>query len=242
MVNYLSIKSTLIVNRPGKIYFYCDAEPSGQWWEKIKTYVEIVRYRPLEKIFGIPIKHPAHKADVARLEILLKKGGVYLDTDIICHKPFTPFLNYPVVLGEERRGEKSVGICSAVILAEKNAIFLQRWLEGFDPKRSLWKGFRSTGFDLYYAEMTTRYAKFLSTIYLEEVEVVGYKNFFYPTYADEDLHKFYETDEKMRIDEAFCYHLWGNSAWDSYLAGLTEEKIRKNDTNFARVVYPFLPL
>lgn len=54
----------------------------------------------------------AFVADYARLEILLKEGGFYLDTDMFLRKSLSPFTHHECVLGEE-----SIGIISAGMIA-----------------------------------------------------------------------------------------------------------------------------
>src|SRR5581483_6850969 len=107
-------------------------EPWGPWWELAKPYLEVVKTGAPDSIHGIPLEQGAHQADVARLQILHQHGGIYLDLDVLCLRPFAPLQNESVVMGEEH-GE---GLCNAVILAEPGALFLRRWLDAysnFDP-------------------------------------------------------------------------------------------------------------
>lgn len=58
---------------------------------------------------------PAQKADIARYEILLRKGGVYLDTDFECFKSIEPLLgNTPAFAAEEDDDSIAIGIIGAV--------------------------------------------------------------------------------------------------------------------------------
>jgi mannosyltransferase OCH1-like enzyme len=38
------------------------------------------------------VKNPGTKSDIFRYEILLKHGGIYIDTDFVCYKPFDDLL------------------------------------------------------------------------------------------------------------------------------------------------------
>lgn len=251
LVNYLSVKSAFEVNKDCKITMYMDVEPTGEWWEKIKPMVNIEWYQPKTEIAGVPIPHPAHQADVARLEILLQKGGIYLDIDVICSKPFSEFIesldelkfksviDSTVIMGEEVLYGKHVGYCSAVILAKPNSSFLKRWLAGFDPKESLWRGFRSTGNDMYYAELSTKYTKMLQFLYPEEIITVDKTKFFYPNYSEEELYEFF-TQDTHKYDGGIVYHLWSNSAWEDYLKQETIEEIMSKNTAFTRLARRFL--
>ena len=51
------------------------------------------------KFYFSQIRHNTQKTDVARLEILIKHGGIYLDGDIILFKSLDPFRVYPASLG-----------------------------------------------------------------------------------------------------------------------------------------------
>lgn len=239
LINYLSVRSVHDINKPDAIYFYASEEPRGEWYKKAKKYLTIVPTIFPESIFGVDVPHPAHKADIVRLQKLIEHGGIYLDWDVICAKPFTPLLNNRVVLGEEIYDGHKVGLCNGVILAKPQESFTQRWLEGFDPKKSLWRGFRSKGTDLYYSEMSVKYSHFLSMIYPEEIHIEPHQSFFYPSYFPPELEEFFTTDSH-RFDGAYCYHLWTNAAYEQYLKDITVEKIFSEDTAFARLARPFL--
>ena len=84
--HFLSVKSAYVHIRPDAILFHCNHEPVGQWWKLARRTIRtlrIVKLRPRSEIFGNAIVRPEHKSDVARIEILLDQGGIYLDTDVI---------------------------------------------------------------------------------------------------------------------------------------------------------------
>src|SRR5258708_6871344 len=101
LVHYLAVKSAYMVNKPDCINLFCQHEPQGEWWEKAKRYVNVVRVAPPEEVFGVRLYHFAHKADVMRLQVLMDQGGIYLDMDIICVRPFTPLLGHSFVMGQQ---------------------------------------------------------------------------------------------------------------------------------------------
>lgn len=45
--------------------------------------MELRKVRDVTEIWGNPVLHFAHKADVIRLEALKEFGGVYLDVDVL---------------------------------------------------------------------------------------------------------------------------------------------------------------
>ena len=129
---YIAVFSAYIINKPDKIYFYYHYEPFGKWWEETKKIPSI----KLEKI-DIPthigskeiIKVP-HKADWARINILFNKGGIYLDIDTICIKPWKELLlKNDVVLGKQW---PHPGICNAIMFTKPKTEFFKIWLENYE--------------------------------------------------------------------------------------------------------------
>ena len=127
---YVSVYSAFIINNPEKIFLYYDYEPYGKWWEELK----IIPSLNLQKIdspthFGNKlISKTAHKADKVRMDILFNKGGIYLDIDTICVKPFGDLLNKKVVLGMESPN----AICNAIMMTEAQSDFFKIWLERYE--------------------------------------------------------------------------------------------------------------
>ena len=70
----------------------------------------------------------AFVSDYVRLYVLKKYGGIYLDTDVEVIKSLDPFLYNKVFIGAESK----YSICTAVIGAERNALFIGELLELYD--------------------------------------------------------------------------------------------------------------
>jgi mannosyltransferase OCH1-like enzyme len=80
---------------------------------------------------------------------LLEHGGIYLDIDTFILRPFADhsLLLYDTVMGMESRGPSYLrkpmsddemapkGLCNAIIVARKGALFLERWLESYEEFR-----------------------------------------------------------------------------------------------------------
>jgi hypothetical protein len=129
-INYVAIASVLFIQRPEKVILHCYYEPVGIYWEMVQKYVEIHKVHLVRSIFGNKIENYAHMADVIRLEVLLKHGGIYLDIDVITLRPYDPYLGYEMVMGHEGKNGR-IGLCNAVILAIPNSRFLKRWYESY---------------------------------------------------------------------------------------------------------------
>jgi hypothetical protein len=137
-VYYVAILSAKLVNNPDKIYLYYHYPPFGEWWEKTKNLCELVKINIPEFIGDNKIIETAHKADIIRMNKLYEIGGIYLDIDTICIKPFTELLKYNCILGEELNKFGHKGICNAIMLTEPKSEFFKLWLdkyeEHFNPK------------------------------------------------------------------------------------------------------------
>ncbi len=133
-IHFLAIYTAWKVNPSATIYMHMTDEPLGEWWQKAKPLCTINNVDRIESVFGNPISNPAHMADVIRLNMLEKFGGIYLDLDVVCINPFDALLENDFVMGVE----PDSGLCNAVILADQNSAFLNRWKDNyrnFDTKR-----------------------------------------------------------------------------------------------------------
>ena len=123
--HYLAVLSALLVNKPDAIYFHYQHRPTGPWWDEIESMVVPIQRTPRDHIGTQRLAHYAHKSDVMRLEILLEQGGIYLDIDTLCLKPWHALLDHRFVIGEE--SERS---CSnAVMMSAPGSEFVRQWLE-----------------------------------------------------------------------------------------------------------------
>lgn len=240
--HYLSIKSAVEVNQPQKAFLYYNEDQTGKFWDMAKETTTPVKINLSSEIFGQKIYHIAHSADILKYQILLEKGGIYLDTDIIHKKPFTPLLKYSFVLGKQGfDGFDGVkGLCNAIILSRPNSKFLQKWLEGYDPKMSIppFVGFRSIGYDDFYSEMSSNYPELLAKLMPGEIHLEPNPSFYFPMYDDKGLKMLFE--EKHDFKEAFCHHFWESAAWEKYLKNLTIEQIKSQDTTYSTIAKKFL--
>ena len=238
--HYMAIKSAFEVNKPDKIYFLCAYEPQSEWFEKSRPYLDIQRITPPADIFGNKLNHYAHQADIIRLERLMEYGGIYLDLDTICVKPFAPLLQNDFVIGEEyffwNNEETGVterhlkGLCNAVMLSKPNSSFLKRWYETY-------KDFRSKGKDEFWAEHSVIIPGKLSKLYRDELFIVEEDAFFSPSYDDEGLQNMFV--KKKLFPNAFVHHLWENVAWE-YLQKITPDYVMKNDNTYNEIAKRFL--
>ncbi len=143
-VYFMSIYSNYVINRPYIIYFHCQYEPHGYWWNKAKKYIKINYINAGDntnnqmKWGKKSIVKYAHKADKLRLEILNKYGGVYMDIDTITIRPYHHLINdvnIDFVIGiqeENYLNRDSTLYCNAILMSKKNSPFIQKWMEMYE--------------------------------------------------------------------------------------------------------------
>jgi hypothetical protein len=223
LIHYLAIASCHAVNRPDAIHLYYSHEPSGVWWERAKPYVHAVQVEPPAEIWGRPLVHYAHKADVLRLNILRERGGVYLDMDVVSIRPFRELFSHDTVLGREY----GRGLCNAVILATPSAAFIERWYREYES-------FVETQWSEHSVSVPAR----LAAEYPATIHVVDHRKFFWPRYTRGDMRRFLMHPGSQFCAESFCVHLWETVTWP-WLGRLTPWHVYVVESEFCRLARPY---
>src|SRR6266403_2530505 len=233
LVHHACLRSAVERIKPTEVYLYCEYEPTGPWWELSRRLVTVERMNAPREIFGNPVVHFAHRADIVRLEKLLSRGGIYLDADVFVHTSFDHLLEHSTVLGRQVVDERDLGLCNAVILAEAQAPFLRKW-------HSEYRSFRSKGHDIYWDEHSVQLPYQLSKQFPDEITVLPPFAFFWPTFKKVDLALIFDSSEPIDLSRAYATHLWESLAWEPYLEHLTPRSVRSIDSNFHRWVRPMI--
>jgi len=148
MIHYIAVRSALETNPGCLVYLHFFIEPKGRWWNALQNDVIAVPHKHFDEYQGRCVAHHSHKADVLRLEVLHKFGGIYLDIDTVSLRPWSPYLqgNEFVMawqdsssLGTVREG-KTYGLCNAAMASAAKSWFSKVWLSSY-------KYFRSNGRD-----------------------------------------------------------------------------------------------
>ncbi len=221
LVHHVCVKSAVERINPSATYLYYEYEPRGAWWRLTRELLTPVKIKAPRRIFGNPILHPAHRADVVRLEKVLEFGGLYLDCDVFVHRDFDDLLHHSAVLGQD--GEE--GLANAVICAEAQAPFLKRMYAEY-------KTFRSKGFDNYYDEHSVRIPHRLSREFPEEIAALPPSAFYWPTWEKKGLERIFNSVEPISAPVHYANHLWEIVAWERFLEDLTPGRVRRVDSNF----------
>lgn len=144
-VYYLAIRSFIFYNKPKYVFFWYIYEPYGRYWALIKQFL-ILNKIDENYIFSIgnKIAHKyAHKADLIRMEVLKKYGGIYFDIDTITYKPFDSidgFYNYDFYIGIQERNWNNNGrskniellLCNAIMACKKESFFINKWMKMYE--------------------------------------------------------------------------------------------------------------
>jgi len=232
LVHYVCLRSAIAHIRPREVRFYYHYEPQGPWWDLAKPLITLHRIEPPTEIFGNPVIHPAHRADIVRLEALLESGGIYLDLDVLVRRDFEELLSNDCVLGEQGAGGKE-GLCNAVIIARPQAMFLQRWHAEF-------RHFRSRGRDAYWDELSVKVPGRLARSHPSELTILDHRAFFWPLWRQSQLKELFASAAPMPGPVPYAHHLWESHSWTPYLAGLSVRRVRRVDTNFHRLIRRYL--
>ncbi len=228
LVHHVCVRSAIEKIKPDDVSFYTQYEPSGPWWDLTRPLVNLRPIVAPSEVFGRPVDHPAHRADVVRLRQLKAEGGIYLDVDVMVHRDFDDLLGNSVVLGREGEGAKAVGLCNAVILAEREAPFIDKWYENyrdFSPKH--WS-LHSVGRPLK-----------LSREFPDELTILGPRAFFWPLWTHEHVYLMFGSPRMRDLRGDYANHLWERNAWD-YLDRLDVGHVRNVDSVFHGWARPYL--
>jgi len=256
--HYLAIRSVSMLNKPKKIFFHYQCEPEGEWWEKIKPILTLNKIVLPETVYGNPLLHMAHQADVVRLDALYETGGIYMDLDTISVKPYHHLLENDFVMGLQYWGpvfystgdrvayhiKKTLlrpffklrspgirGLANTVIFASPRSPFIDLW-------RKEYKHFRGGLEDLYWDEHAVRVPYAIARQHPELITILKPESFYLPFYDAKGLKLMFE--KVHSFPEAIIHHLWQNVSWERYGKELTLEKIRTKDTTYNLIARRYL--
>ena len=212
-VHYLSVKSAHTINKNCNIHFWYEYEPVGKWWEESKQYLILHKISAPNIVFDRPLLHHAHKADILRLQILQQFGGTYIDSDVICIKPFEQIRHCGFWMAKQF----DYGLCNATIGSEPNAPFIDLWIETY-------KTFRSKGWDQYWDEHSVKIPRQLSSKYNNLITILDQEYCFWP--FCHNIKDIFEENKKQYLSKSYSVHLWETISWN-WLKELTPENINR---------------
>ncbi|KAJ3325359.1 hypothetical protein HDV06_004218 [Boothiomyces sp. JEL0866] len=132
--HYLNIRAIKKVLNPDRIYIHGEVFPFDNrfFMQAVSEFdLDLVVSRNFQTIFnGIPVRNGEHKADVLRMEALLKYGGIYLDMDAYPIKSFERFLKDEFSIGYQNQ-EQNYGLNNGIMISKKCSRFLLNWYEQY---------------------------------------------------------------------------------------------------------------
>lgn len=225
-IHYLAIKSAKFIHRPEKIFLYYSQEPENNiLWQRIKSWVELIKVDPPEEFNGIKLTSYQYKADVLRLQKLIELGGIYLDIDVITLKPFHKLMTNNLVLGIETGDqdlETAESITNAVILTEPNNPFIIEWLE------ETGKCLENKHWAYHGVNLPVEMLKKGSHNYHLEPK----KSFMPFGWRDKWI---FESGNKDRLDDSYTIHLW-ETIWKDDLDKIDHNWIQSSESTLAEML------
>lgn len=201
--HHMAVVLAATVNGHPPLLFWHEHEPSGQWWDASRPYLTLQKIAAPTEIFGRPLVHPAHRADVVRLQVLLDHGGTYIDSDVWCLKPFADLEHVGWWMGRQGR---SYGLCNATMGGHAQAAFARAWLDSYAT-------FRSRGHDRHWDEHSVRLPLRLARKHRDLVTVFPDDWFFAPLWGEiADVFK-PTTDRGPLLGNSYSVHLWESASW-----------------------------
>ena len=228
-IHYLSLLSAIKLHPEATFNLYTNTDlEASQWVQILENRISLIKVTPPEEIYGQPLNKVEHKSDVFRLNTLIEQGGIYLDLDVICIRPFYELFHSKMAMGAEKHG----GLCNAVIIAEKNAPFLIEWKEAYHPARHTEEHyFDPNG----WGEMSLSYPKKLSYDYQEYIRILPPTAFYDPIGTKRELRMLFDSTDDLTTDR-FALHLWESQSWNTYLKDLSPKDIETKQGYFYQLM------
>ncbi|EJT99593.1 hypothetical protein DACRYDRAFT_109692 [Dacryopinax primogenitus] len=243
--HYLALRSVLLSLRPKHmlLHHHHASAPHGPYWDLLAPHITLSPLTPPQEVYGHPLAHFAHKADVLRLQLLIAYGGVYVDIDTYVLRSFdrAGLYTQDVVLGMEmspdsrRTSLEPGGLCNAVIVARSDAPFLKRWLKSYETfDGSVWAGH------------SVAKSWELALLHPRELTVLSHRAMFYPLWREEDIDWVHKPSKagaeggwEFFKSGQLTYHAWESLAMQ-YLGPMTPSSVLKGETSFTRMARAFV--
>jgi hypothetical protein len=213
IMHSIAVLSAVEKIKPEQIIFHYSHLPDTAYFELVKSHLTLNKVQVPEYINGRKLTHFAHKADVLRMQLLQKFGGIYLDLDTITVASFDHLLEDSVTLGLQ--GRYSIqGLCNAVMICAPKDEFITEWLGYYENfSDSDWDGFS---------------VKLPSTMWRSgkwPVNVLPYDRFHWPLWDPAGLKMMFEEDHEF--PNALCHHLWESKSFKKYFPEVSLEHAEK---------------
>ncbi|XP_015917631.1 uncharacterized protein [Parasteatoda tepidariorum] len=129
-IQVISIKAVVRNSAPEKIFIHCNCYSLfGKYWDMVKniSILEIKYKNKPTHVFGKLLSSVFHASDIARLQILMTYGGIFLDSDTYVIKSLNYYRRFEMALGWPP--DQNLG--TQLLVAHKNARFLRLWFNSY---------------------------------------------------------------------------------------------------------------
>jgi tetratricopeptide (TPR) repeat protein len=226
-VNYLAVRAAHEKLRPDAIYMHCTEEPVGNPnWEAIRPYVTIRKLDDITEFGGHEVVWPHYKSDIARLQILIREGGVYLDNDEIVLRDFSHLRSGQVVMSHDAPGAQS--LAASFIMAPRDAQFLHIWLS--KVKDRIGSGVWADHAVVLPGELARQHPDLIGTL--------NYKAFV-PFHWDNKA-VFGSDPAALDLKQSYGMHMWDTFWSEELLSQVDEGYLSTSDSVFAALMRPLL--
>ena len=245
MTHYIAIKSCFLVNKPDKIYFYCDRDHElNKWLELTKQYVEFVVVKPPTFINDKEIPFTQHRADLMRIYILYKAGGVYMDIDILSLNPLDGSIVKPIgeaPLLSDNLFERDFVItrecldppklCNCMIMTKPQHKFIKEWINQYETNYGTDKLCRWAGLSVQ------KPAEIMNSRNWENVAILNHKSIF-PFFFND--WRFFQGDISDELKDSLTIHLWDTEAFKYNLIPMDETYFDKNENTYTKLFRKYI--
>ncbi|CAG0888176.1 unnamed protein product [Cyprideis torosa] len=147
LMEFICLRSALVRNADATVLIHSNTPMTGvHWKELIQDFgnssshpprLQFVQKEIPQEIFNRKLTWIQHKSDVARLQILEKFGGIYLDNDVYVVHSLQPYLHFEFSIGWPSIGDQLLG--NQILIGHKNSRFLQKYIATYkDYRGHLW--------------------------------------------------------------------------------------------------------
>lgn len=138
---FICLQSAYRYQRPDKIFLHTNNVTEGfrgKYWSiiekdpKLRACIQILPLEIPTEIFGQKLNPQwvvPHGSDVARFRLMMKYGGIYLDTDSFVIRNLDKYRKFECAVEWKKDGNE--WISTAAIIAHKDARFLPLWLGNY---------------------------------------------------------------------------------------------------------------
>jgi hypothetical protein len=238
-LNYLAVLTAAAMNPGVRILLHNDVEPSGNlWWNRARNIARLTVTDPPREHQGVPLEAVQYRADVHRLRLLVERGGIYLDTDVLCLRSLAPLASHAIVMGAEKYEDGWKGgstgdlahiasLSNAVLLARPGHPFLVDWLG------AMGEGLRSGRWAYHSVRLPLEMLRASpGDVHIEPLESFIPFDFRDPFLFEDMDPESCDRIVEERLSTSYCVHVWETHWHESHLAGLDPDRLRSRSSPF----------